>query len=124
MENQYTLSRLSNLRPPLSKTKRVCAFTPEGRKGLHDNLGIDTSLLSRLMRNPSQGQSVEFNDNKLSLFSAQWGRCGVTQRKFANLIEIHCHHKIPKEKEETGKVSSRKGLYVKRSRRYQTPKGV
>lgn len=58
-------------KPPISKAEKVCMYTPEGRKGLHQKLNIDTTILIELMKNPSVGASTEFNDNKLSLYSAQ-----------------------------------------------------
>ena len=85
-------------KPPISKTKRVCSYTPEGRKGLHDNLTINVDILRQLMRTPLWENSIEFSDNRLSLFSAQHGKCYVTQRVFKTAEEIHCHHKLPKHK--------------------------
>lgn len=92
--------------PPISKAEKVCMYTPQGRKGLHDNIKIDTTLLIELMRNPSIGASTEFNDNKLSLYSAQRGRCAITQRVFRTTEEIHCHHKTPKEHGGTDKYQN------------------
>ena len=51
-----------------------------------------------MMREPSYGQSAEYADNRISLFSAQWGRCAVTGKEFTALSDIHCHHKTPREK--------------------------
>lgn len=82
--------------PPISKARRTCSFTPEGRKGLHDNLCINTGLLHVLMRQPVRRESLEFNDNRISLFSGQNGKCAVTQRVFRTTEEIHCHHIVPK----------------------------
>ena len=48
-------------------------------------------------------RSSEFSDNRLSLFSAQKGKCAVTQRVFHNTADIHCHHKVPREKGGTDK---------------------
>lgn len=84
--------------PPISKLERVCAYTVEGRKGLHNSLTIDKRLLIELMKKSNMNQSIEFNDNRLSLFSAQMGKCAVTQRKFQTTEEIHCHHKNPRER--------------------------
>lgn len=84
-------------KPPLSKTKRVCSYTQEGRKGLHENLAIDITILTQLMLTPIGKKSIEYSDNRLSLYSAQHGKCGVTQRIFRGIEEIHCHHKKPKE---------------------------
>ncbi len=84
-------------KPPLSKSKRVCSYTPEGRKGIHVNLQMDTSLLITLMKQPILGRSLEYSDNRISLYSAQKGKCAITQRIFHSADEIHCHHKIPKK---------------------------
>jgi CRISPR/Cas system Type II protein with McrA/HNH and RuvC-like nuclease domain len=51
-----------------------------------------------LMRQPPRGRSIEYVDNRISLFSAQWGKCAVTGCEFGNTAEIHCNHKIPKSK--------------------------
>ena len=83
-------------KPPISKTEKVCMYTQEGRKGLHQKLNIDMMLLITLMKNPSMENSAEFNDNKLSLYTVQKGRCAITQRVFRSTEEIHCHHKKPK----------------------------
>ena len=93
-------------KPPISKSEKVCMYTPEGRKGIHQNLRIDTTILIELMKNPSIGSSTEYNDNKLSLYSAQQGKCAITQRVFRGTEEIHCHHKIPKEKGGTDKYQN------------------
>ena len=37
-----------------------------------------------------------FRSNRLSLFSAQRGRCAVTGEEFLDITEIHCHHKKPR----------------------------
>ena len=84
-------------RHPMAKRNSTCSYTPEGRKNLHENLKINTRLLLELMRHPTSGESIEFNDNKLSLFSAQWGKCGVTGKEFQITGDIHCHHKVPKQ---------------------------
>lgn len=52
-------------------------------------------ILLYLMRNPIPNRSVEYNDNRISLYSGQLGKCAVTGRKL-QLGEIHCHHKVPR----------------------------
>lgn len=37
-------------------------------------------------------------DNRLSPFSAQWGKCAITDKPFLLLEDIHCHHIVPKWK--------------------------
>lgn len=82
-------------KPPHSKKRSLCSFTPEGRIGLHDNLRINTHLMLALMRLPLNRKSIEFADNRISLFSAQWGKCAVTGKDFRATSEIHCHHIKP-----------------------------
>lgn len=53
-------------------------------------------VLHYLMRHPVEYRSIEYNDNRLSLFSAQKGRCAVTGRVL-EIGDIHCHHKVPLE---------------------------
>lgn len=74
-----------------------CYYSPTGRRTVHENLRINTPLMLKLMRQPSFGYNAEYMDNRISLFSAQWGKCAVTGRDFRTLDEIHCHHKTPKE---------------------------
>jgi group II intron reverse transcriptase/maturase len=50
----------------------------------------------KLLRQPLYGRSIEYVDNRISLYSAQKGYCAVTEEKFTSTEEIHCHHKIPK----------------------------
>ena len=47
------------------------------------------------MENPIKGQSVEYNDNRISLFVGQYGKCYVTSKEM-NSQNMHCHHKLPK----------------------------
>jgi len=49
-----------------------------------------------LMRNPVQHQSTAYNDNRISLFCSQFGKCAVTGAKL-EIGDIHCHHILPKE---------------------------
>ena len=55
----------------------------------------------KLMKQKLYGRSIEYVDNRISLYSAQRGKCAVTGEKFVSMTEIHCHHKIPKFKGDT-----------------------
>ena len=57
------------------------------------------------MRHPVLDKSIEFADNRISLFAAQYGRCGVTGVKLIP-NDIHCHHKIPLEQGGTDSYSN------------------
>ncbi|GHU79392.1 hypothetical protein FACS1894191_2080 [Clostridia bacterium] len=80
---------------PMNKKSNICSYTSEGREALHNNLRVNVSLMLEVMRQPLFGKSAEYGDNRISLFTAQWGRCAVTGRSFKSVHEFHCHHKIP-----------------------------
>ena len=56
----------------------------------------DVYLRHRGLKDAVRKYSLELADNRISMFSAQWGKCAVTGKDFLNLRDIHCHHKIPK----------------------------
>lgn len=93
----YPLGHIQH-KNPMAKKRAICRYTPEGRQEIHENLNLNVKLLMKLMQTRHYDASVEFSDNKLSLFSAQKGKCAVTGYEFRTTEEIHCHHKIPKEK--------------------------
>lgn len=84
-------------KPPHSKKRSICSYTTEGRVGLHDNLRVNVPLMVKLMQQPLNGRSIEYADNRISLFSAQWGKCAVTGKDFKTTEDIHCHHIKPKK---------------------------
>lgn len=83
-------------RTPLDKKREINQYTPEGRTLIHKQLGnsINPDLLSYLMQNPIKGKSIEYNDNRLSLFCAQKGKCAITSEDLI-IGNMHCHHKTP-----------------------------
>ena len=87
-----------NHRSPSMLRVAVNKYTPRGRLHIHKDLeGINTRILTYLMRNPVQHMSIEFNDNRLSLYCGQYGKCAVT----GQMLEIgfmHCHHILPMSK--------------------------
>jgi len=91
---------------PMNKKRSVCSYTAEGRAEIHDNLRINVKLMLELMRQPRYDRSSEYADNRISLFSAQWGKCAVTGKEFAITEEIHCHHLVPREKGGTDKYDN------------------
>ena len=83
-------------RVAISRKRSINAYTPEGRKEIHKQLrNVDMSIMRYLMRNPVPNRSVEYNDNRLSLFAGQSGRCAVTG-EILTPYNIHCHHKVPR----------------------------
>lgn len=79
------------------KRKSVNKYTVEGRSKIHRDLEIDTATMLWLMRNPVRGRTIEYADNRISLYAAQYGKCAVTGVHM-NAHDIHCHHKTPLSK--------------------------
>lgn len=85
-------------RQTLGSKKNACIYTKEGRKTKHDDLTFNNKyLLLELSENPITNRSIEYNDNRLSLFSAQRGKCAITGYEFLAIEEVHCHHKTPRK---------------------------
>ena len=81
---------------PMCKKRKANIYTAEGRELVHKDLAIQgLGIMDYMARNPVPGRSVEYNDNRVSLFAAQYGRCAVTGRPFLNADEVHCHHIKP-----------------------------
>lgn len=79
--------------PPRNFSQDICSYTPEGRKKIHSFLqAIDRKILYSLMENPVGNTSVEYNDNRISLYVGQQGRCYVTG-ELLRLDEMEVHHK-------------------------------
>lgn len=93
-------------RYPMTPKRSICQYTTDGRKALHDNLRLNVALKHQLMRQPLLGKSAEYADNRISLFSAQWGKCAVTGKEFTCAADIHCHHKILRKNGGTDKYEN------------------
>lgn len=91
---------------PMAKKRSVNPYSAEGRNGIHDNLRVNTTLMWRMMKQPLYDRSAEYADNRISLFSAQWGKCAITGIEFTSLDSIHCHHIIPRDKGGTDKYQN------------------
>lgn len=79
---------------PMDKKRVINSYTVEGRAEIHKKLmAVNMDILYYLMRNPIEDKSVEYNDNRLSLYCAQQGKCAVTGR-ILGVGRIHCHHKV------------------------------
>ena len=66
---------------PMRKNRKINLYTPEGRAEIHDNLRIDVNSMLWLMRHPIPTESVRYNDNRVSLYAGQDGKCAITGKK-------------------------------------------
>jgi len=84
-------------RSPMEKPVRVNQYTVEGRALIHQSLqSVDMGIVHYLMRNPIGGQSIEYNDNRISVYIAQKGKCAVTGKPL-EIGAMHCHHILPRK---------------------------
>jgi RNA-directed DNA polymerase len=73
----------------------ICNFTAEGRAKIHNSLkAIGKTMLFYIMRNYIPNRSIEYNDNRISKFIAQYGKCAILGVKLGK-NEWHCHHINP-----------------------------
>lgn len=66
---------------PMRKSRKINPYTPKGRAEIHDNLKIDVTSMLWLMRHPIPTESVSYNDNHVSLYAGQDGKCAITGKK-------------------------------------------
>ena len=74
--------------------------------GRHKDLKLNANLLWNLRRQPLYGRTIEYADNRLSLYCAQHGKCAITGIEFTTTEQIHCHHKTPRSKGGTDKYDN------------------
>lgn len=82
---------------PMYKKIRICKYTKEGRKEIHKNLKFDEhtiKVLHMLATSYLPDKSVEYLDNRVSVYASQYGKCAVTGNTLW-IDEIHCHHIKP-----------------------------
>lgn len=84
-------------KPPYNFNTKVCCYTKDGRAYIYEKLGcIDPNVLQYISTHPVTNRSVEYNDNRLSLYAAQKGMCPITGR--ALTVSMAVHHILPVSK--------------------------
>lgn len=81
---------------PIGIQKGFSIYILQDREKVHANLKLNTKLLRQMMLQKLKDETIEYADNRLSLFCAQWGKCAITGKEFKSASEIHCHHKMPR----------------------------
>lgn len=79
----------------LGKSPNICSYTMDGREGIHENLRLNMAIMAELRNQPEQSHSLEYTDCRLSLFSAQKGKCAISGTVFERADEILCFLKVP-----------------------------
>lgn len=82
---------------PINFTQEICNYTEEGRLLIHKKQSaVPMEIVRYIMKNPVRNMSVEYNDNRISKYIAQKGRCWVTGEMLIP-SEMESHHIIPKK---------------------------
>lgn len=67
---------------PLNFSQDICNFTEHGRSKIHEEIALVTKgEIQILLEYKDTTKSVEFNDNRISVFIAQQGNCYITNRR-------------------------------------------
>lgn len=83
---------------PLNFSQEICDYTIKGRKKIHDNITtVQQEGLTKLLdlRNPKE--TIEFNDNLISAYIMQRGKCFITKEPL-NLLHGIAIRRNPNEK--------------------------
>ncbi len=91
----YPIAFVKN-KVPMAKRSAVCSYTAEGRALIHTNLSLNMSVMGELREQNSHGHCTEYMDCRLSLFSAQHGKCAICGDEFVSAKDIACWLKKPK----------------------------
>lgn len=71
----------------------VSPYVESDRLSIHSKQkAVSQDDIRYLLKHPSPDKSVEYNDNRISLFVAQYGKCAVTGNKL-DVADMNCHHK-------------------------------
>lgn len=92
--------------------QEMTRFTQKGREKIYTKLKINMNILRYIMENSSKSQSVEYNDNRISLYSGQLGKCAITGKNL-EIGDMEVHHIIPKFMGGTDKYNNL--IFVKSS---------
>lgn len=82
---------------PMPLNSNICAFSEHGRYLIHKKKNVQELEWIAEVNLQSGQRSVEYQNNKLSLYVNQHGLCAITKQEFVEPKDIHCHHKVPVE---------------------------
>lgn len=84
-------------KPTMNFSQEISNYTEEGRQKIHDKLQkVDPKILNYIMKNPVGGQSAEYNDNRISLYVGQQGKCYLSG-EVLKIGDMEAHHKKPRQ---------------------------
>ncbi|NFH02374.1 group II intron reverse transcriptase/maturase [Clostridium botulinum] len=90
----------------LNFSQDICNYTVKGREKIHSKLtNINYDVLRYIIENPILNESVEYNDNRVSLYVGQQGRCNITGEPL-QIGNMESHHKKPRKLGGTDKYNN------------------
>lgn len=69
-------------------------YTPEGRAAIKTGQGVNMEILHSLLTKPFVNRSMEYMDNRVTVYTAQKGKCRAMGTELT-IDNMHCHHKKP-----------------------------
>jgi RNA-directed DNA polymerase len=79
----------------LCLSQDTCNYTTEGREKIHKSLkAINKTVLTSIMKSFIPNRTIEYNDNRISKFISQYGKCAISGVELG-ISDWHCHHKNP-----------------------------
>ncbi len=100
----FPLQDIQN-KKPMNLGKEVNNYTEMGRKQIHKVAYVNVHILKHLMLYPDYKQTTLFNDNRISLYAGQAGRCALTNDVLV-LGNMEVHHIIPRHLGGTDKYKN------------------
>lgn len=80
---------------PRNFSQTINDYAVSSRKNYHRDLkAIPKDVLKQVRNTYSSSRSIEYNDNRISRYIAQYGKCYVTKR-IIDIDKVHCHHILP-----------------------------
>jgi group II intron reverse transcriptase/maturase len=79
-------------KPPMCFSQDICNYTKQGREKIHRNLRGYKHIVEYLLKTTSESNTMEFDDNRISLIAGQQGKCYVTGLDL-EISNMECHHK-------------------------------
>jgi len=82
---------------PWNFSQDICNYTENGRAKVHrEQKAIPHDVLQQVRRTFSKSRSIEYNDNRISKYIMQYGKCSVLKEDIA-IDSVRCHHIVPRK---------------------------
>lgn len=75
---------------PMNFKQEICNYTKTGREYVHQSLSTKYGeMLRYYMEHPNENRTLEYNDNRLSKYTAQRGKCPISGEELGINAEVH-----------------------------------